>query len=203
MGISINMKTGVTLQIFSLTCAVFYTYARVLPSSSLASAGSSTSKSIERDLDPPSQDVAQSCPASPSLNKRVVTLGDGPSYDNFTPENQLIGSKNTFDIQDNAIELALNTPPPAGDAFPIGDNHPFTLKMDPTDNQPIDWNYIFDGQNEVDQPMSIPAGNMFLSSIPANPRASTNAEMNTNSGWVAAGTANGLPPALPYDGETG
>lgn len=212
------MKTSLTLQVFFLTCAVVYTYARVLPSSSLASAGSSISKSIERDLDPPSQYVAQSCPASPSMNKRVVTLGDGASYDNYSPGNQPIGSTNTLDIQDNPIELALNTPPPAQDTFPVGDNQPFTPKMNPTDNQPINWNYIFDGQNKVDLPMSIPAENMFLGSIPANPMASTkniapdNVELNSpggnsdaimNSGSVAAGIADYIPEALRYNENTG
>lgn len=137
------MKTSLTLRIYSLTCAVFHTYARVLPSS-LASADSSTSKSIGRDLDPPSQNLAGSCPASPSINKRWVTLGDGASYDTFTP-----------------VELALNTPPPAGDAISVGDNQPSTFTMNPTDNQPINWNNIFNGQNKVDQLISIPAGNMF------------------------------------------
>lgn len=193
------MKTSLTLRIYSLTCAVFHTYARVLPSS-LASADSSTSKSIGRDLDPPSQNLAGSCPASPSINKRGVTLGDGASYDTFTP-----------------VELALNTPPPAGDAISVGDNQPSTFTMNPTDNQPIDWNNIFNGQNKVDQLISIPAGNMFLSNIPANPSAPTenialdNPEMNNpggnsdaivNSGWVIAGKFI-VPDPLPYNAETG
>lgn len=198
--------------ILSLTCTVFHIHARLLPRSYLASADSSTSKAITRDLDAAAQNSGVTCSAKSSFNKRGVIPRDGSIYGSSTTDSPLnIASiiQDTFGVQDNAIEfLALNTPLQAQNIFPVSGSQPVNSENEnPPNNELINSKNLFDGQ-DANQAMGILLENDFLKNAPVDLSAPTenialeNLDVNRPGGSPDSIDSNGLV-AIEQNPSTG
>lgn len=208
------------LPIFSLTYAVFQIHARVLLRSTVATAESSTSKTIARDLDQLAQSIPQQCTTYSSTQQSLISRD----------VDQLPGLEDIVGIQNNAIGLALGTSQPA-DASSLSVNQPFTSGIENSSpgNQLVGLNNIFYSQNNAfDQNPSVMSGNdqLLNQGIPNNlfQNTAVNSPANspiTSTGNIALGnidvnnpsvsldaTVNdgliaAISPALPHDTDSG